>query len=123
MEQAIQQIIQQFAPQIWLGFVGFLTTGFMMLMLKNLVEDLVNYFKIRMSDLGKGAMIKWKDKLKMVKVIHFKEIEIFDDEEVVYIPIKIWIHSEKVYPKPRADQFNEAGWKSYDGKIERRQNR
>jgi hypothetical protein len=122
LEQTIQQIIQEFAPQLWLGFVTLIVTGFVMLILKNFIEDLVNYYKVRMSDLGKGAMIIWKDKLKMVKTIHFKDIEVFDDEEVVYIPIKIWMSSEKVYPKPRQDQFKEEGWKHYDGKIERRKN-
>ena len=120
MEQTIITIIQQFAPQIWLGFVTFVVTGFVILSLKNLVSDLMNFYKVKISDLGKGAMILWKSKLKMVKQIHFKDIEVYDDEEVLYIPIKIWLESEKSYPKPWDGQFHEHKWKHWDGHTDRR---
>lgn len=120
MEEAIATIITQFGPQIWLAFVTFVVTGFVMLILKNLIGDLVLYFRVRMSDLGKGAMIMWWGKLKMVSRIYFKYIEVYDDEEVVYIPIKTWINTDRVYPKPREDQFDEQKWKHWDRITDRR---
>ena len=120
VEQTIAQIIQQFWPQIWMGFVTLIITGFVMLMVKNFVTDLVLYFKVRMSDLGKGAMILWRNKLKMVKAIHFKYIEVYDDEEVIYIPIKTWMNADRIYPKPWDGQFSEEKWKHWDGKTDRR---
>jgi hypothetical protein len=122
MEQTIATIISQFGPQIWLAFVTFVVTGFVMIMLKNFVQDLVNYFKVRMSDLGYGAMVIWQGKLKRVAEIKFKKIKLIDDEEIVFVPIVSWLNSAQVYPQPRHDQFDEKRWetKPWDGKIERR---
>lgn len=107
MEELIATIITTYGSQIWLAFMGFVATGFVMLVLKNFIADLVFYYKVKLSDLGKGAMIIWGNKLKMVKKIHFKYIEVYDDEEVVYIPIKTWLSSDMIYPKPKDEQFNE----------------
>lgn len=120
MEQTIAMIIEKYGSEIWLSFITLVVTGFIMINVKNFVSDLVLFYKAKMSDLGKGAMILWSGKLKMVKQIHFKSIELYDDEEVIYIPINTWIKSVKVYPKPRSDQFSEESWKQWDGKIERR---
>lgn len=121
MEDTIRAIIEEFGATLWLGFVTFVITAFVMSIMKNFVLDLVLYFRVRTSDLGKGAMIKWSGQLKMVKSINFKEIEIFDDEEVLYIPIKSWLNSVKVYPKPRDDQFDEKQWRRWDRITDRRQ--
>lgn len=120
MESLIGEIIQNYGPQLWLAFASLVATSFMMITIKNFINDLVLYFKVRMSDLGRGAMILWRGKLKMVEKITFKHIEVYDDEEVVLIPIKNWMHSDRVYPKPWDGQFNEEKWKHWDGKKERR---
>lgn len=120
MEGLLSEIITAYGPQLWLTFVTLVATGFIMMMIKNFIADLVLYYKVRMSDLGKGAMITWKEKLKMVKTIHFKYIEVYDDEEVVYIPIKTWMNADRQYPKPWDGQFAEEKWKHWDGKTDRR---
>ena len=119
MEQTIAVIIEKYGAQLWLGFITLVITGFVMMNIKNFVTDLVYFYKAKFSDLGKGAMILWDRKLKMVKTIHFKEIEVYDDEEVLYIPIKMWLSSVKTYPKPRDDQFIEENWR-WDGETDRR---
>lgn len=91
-------------------------------MLKNFITDLVSYYKVRASDLGRGAMIKWNNKLKMIHSIHFKYIEVYDDEETIFIPISTWLSTDRVYPKPRDDQFDEEKWKHWDGRTDRRAN-
>lgn len=120
MEELIATIINTYGPQLWLAFVSLIATGFIMMIVKNFISDLVLYYKVRMSDLGKGAMITWRDKLKMVKTIHFKYIEVYDDEEVVYIPIKTWMNADRIYPKPWDGQFAEEKWKHWDGRSDRR---
>ena len=107
MEETIVQIIDQFGPQLWLGFVTLIITGFVMLMLKSLISDLVNYYKVRMSDLGYGVMILWKGKLKRVAEIKFKMIKVVDDEEIMFIPVRTWLSSVQIFPQPRHDQFDE----------------
>jgi hypothetical protein len=107
MEETIAQIIQQFGPQIWLGFVALVVTGFIMLLVKMFVSDLVNYFKVRMSDLGYGTMILWQGNLKRVVEIKFKTIKVVDDEEVMFIPIKTWLNSVQVFPQPSCEHFRE----------------
>lgn len=120
MEAIIATLIGTYGTQIWLAFVTFFATGFAMSLIKNLIQDVALYQKARMSDLGKGAMIIWKGKLKMVKTIHFRYIEVYDDEEVTYIPIKTWFSSDQIYPKPWEGQFHEEKWKHWDGKTDRR---
>lgn len=120
MEGLISEILATYGPQLWLAFVSLVATGFIMTMIRNFISDLVLYYKVRMSDLGKGAMITWKNKLKMVKRISFKYIEVYDDEEVVYIPIKTWMNADRQYPKPWDGQFAEEKWKHWDGKTDRR---
>ena len=122
MEELVATIIQTYGPQLWLAFVSLIATGFIMMMLKSFIENLVLYYKVRMSDLGKGAMIVWRNKLKMVRKIHFKYIEVYDDEEVIYIPIRTWMTSDRIYPKPWDGQFSEEKWKHWDGRTERRKN-
>ena len=120
MEQTIALIINQYGSEIWLSFITLVITSFIMINIKNFISNLVLFYRAKMSDLGKGAMIFWNGKLKMVKQIHFKDIELYDDEEVIYIPIITWFNSVKVYPKPRNDQFIEESWKNWDGHRERR---
>lgn len=122
MEQTIAQIINQFGPQIWLAFVTLIVTGFVMMMIKTLISDLVNYYKVRMSDLGYGTMILWQGKLKRVAEIKFKMIKVVDDEEIMFIPVKTWLSSVQIFPQPRHDQFDEKKWETrpWDGKEDRR---
>ncbi len=107
MEAIVATIIGTYGTQIWLAFITLVATGFIMSIIKNLITDLVLFYKVRMSDLGKGAMITWNNKLKMIKKIHFRHIEVYDDQEVVYIPIKKWFTSDQIYPKPKDLQFKE----------------
>ena len=115
VEQTIQTIINEYWTQIWLGFVSLVVTGFIMLLVKNFIVNLANYFKVRMSDLGYGAMVFWQGKLKRVVEIKFKEIKLVDDEEICFIPIATWLGSVKQYPQPRDDQFSEESWKHWNG--------
>ena len=107
MEAIVATIINTYGTQIWLSFIGLIATTFIMSIIKNFISDLVLFYKIRMSDLGKGAMIIWNNKLKMVKKIHFRHIEVYDDQEVVYIPTRKWFNSDQIYPKPKDIQFKE----------------
>jgi hypothetical protein len=120
IEQIITEILTKNWTTLWLGFVTFVATGFIMLMLKNFIVDLVNYFKVRMSDLGYGAMIIWEKQLKRVVQIKFREIKVVDDKEIVFVPIITWLASVKSYPQPRDDQFKEESWTRWDGKSDRR---
>ena len=107
METIIKDLINQYMSKLWLNFVVLVVTGFIMLLIKNFIENLVNYYKAKMSDLGRGAMIIWKNEIMMIKAIHFKNIEAYDDKKVIFIPIKSWLQSDKIYPKPEKKEFNE----------------
>jgi hypothetical protein len=78
-----------------------------MIFIKEFITDLVFYVRVRMSDLGKGAIIIWDDKRRMIEKIHFKTIEVFDDEVRIFIPIRNWVTVTKYYPIPKKSEFEE----------------
>ncbi len=124
-EETISEIIRGYGSSLWLGFVILTVTGIVTLSIKNLISNIVNYYSTRMSDLGYGTMILWNGKLKRVVEIRFKHIKVVDDEEILFIPIEIWLKSIQSFPQPRNDQFDENKWKEkpWDGRTERRRNR
>jgi len=56
-DQIVAEIIQQYGTQLWLSFVTLVVTGFILTLLRNFVQDVVYYFRARMSDIGYGQRI------------------------------------------------------------------
>jgi len=122
VEELINTIFQEYGQQIWFTFVTFVITGFILIMMKNLVNDLVNYFRARMSDIGRGQRIYFKGEILVIDRITFKFIEAHDDKRTIQIPIDSYINGVREYPNPRYDDFDENKYfqKPWDGKSERR---
>lgn len=120
--ELITTIFAQYGQQIWLTFIAFIVTGFVMIMLKNLVQDLVNYFRARMSDIGRGQRIYFNGEILVIDDIKFRSIEAHDDQKTVLIPINKYMSDVRIYPKNRYDDFDENKYfeKPWDGKKERR---
>ena len=89
-----------------LTFTVILTT-FLMLLLKEFATDLFYYITTKMSDIGKGALIIWNGKKVMVDKVHFRRIEVYDNEEVTFIPIRLWVSSTKTFVNPTKGSFRE----------------
>lgn len=121
-EQIISTIIQDYGSEIWLAFIGFVITGFILIMLKNLVSDLVYYYRARMSDVGYGQRIYWDREIFIVDCIKFKHIVAHDDKKKILIPISKFIDGVKEYPNYRYDDFDEKKYheRPWDGITERR---
>jgi hypothetical protein len=122
MEEVISDIIEQYGPQIWLTFVTFVVTGFVLTIMKDLVADIVYYFRARMSDIGYGQRIYWRGEIYVVQGITFKHILIKDDKKVIRIPIKSYMNGPIEFPLHRYDDFDEEKYHQppWDGKTERR---
>lgn len=121
-EQIISTIIEEFGTQIWLAFITFVITGFVLTILKDFVSDIVYYYRARMSDIGYGQRIYWRGEIYVVQKIHFKYITIKDDKKTIRIPIKTYISGVVEFPLHRYDDFNEEKYhqKRWDGVTERR---
>jgi hypothetical protein len=124
-EQILSTIIQEYGTQIWLTFVTFVVTGFVLTVMKNFVQDVVYYFKARMSDIGFGQRIYWRGEIYIVEKIHFKFIEIKDDKKIIRIPTSIYINGPVEFPVHRHDDFDERKYHEppWDGVTERREDR
>lgn len=122
IEETIRTIIQEYGAQLWVGFVTLVVTGFVLGTLKGLVEDLVFYVKARMSDVGFGQRVYYRDNIYLVRSIHFKYIVIYDDKKVIRIPLKQYMNGPVVFPQPRYDDFDEKKYHEppWDGQTERR---
>lgn len=123
IDQTISQIINEFGTQIWLGFVTFVITGFVLTILKEFVADIVYYFRARMSDIGYGQRIYWKNEIYIVQRIHFKYITIKDDKKLIRIPIRTYISGNIEFPLHRYDDFNEEKYHAGPWRGEERRKR
>ena len=121
-DQIVAEIIQEYGTQLWLSFVTLVITGFILTLMRNFVQDVVYYFKARLSDIGFGQRIFWKNEIYIVQKIHFKFITIKDDKKIIRIPIKTYITGTVEYPLHRYDDFDEEKYHQapWDGKTERR---
>lgn len=121
-EQTLVLMIEEYGSQLWLGFVTLLLTGFLMLLVKNFIQELAYYFRARMSDIGFGQRIYWRGEIFVVDEIKFKHIIAHDDKKTIHIPINIYITGVVEYPNHRFDDFDEKKYhqKPWDGKTERR---
>ena len=121
-EELIATIFAEYGQQIWLTFVTFVATGFIMIMLKNLILDLNNYFRARMSDIGRGQRIYFQKEIFVIDKIRFRHIEAHDDQKEILIPINKYMADVRIYPKNRYDDFDEKKYfqKPWDGKTDRR---
>ena len=122
-EDIIAQVIQTYGGQLWLGFVTLVITGFVLTLVKNFIQDLVNYFRAKMSDIGYGQLIYWDKQIYAVDRITFKSILVKDDERMIYIPIDKYLSSAREYPLSRYDDFDENKYhqKPWNGANDRRQ--
>ena len=121
-EELITTILNEYGKQIWLSFITFVITGFVLIMLKNLIQDLFNYFRARMSDIGRGQRIFYHNEIFVIDKITFRFIEAHDDQKTLLIPIDKYMKDFRLYPKPRYDDFDETKYfeKEWDGKVDRR---
>lgn len=121
-DQVVAEIIQEYGTQLWLSFVTLVVTGFILTLLRDFVQDVVYYFRARMSDIGYGQRIYWHDQIYIVQEIRFKYITIKDDKKIIRIPIKTYITGTVEYPLHRYDDFNEEKYHQppWDGVTERR---
>lgn len=117
MEDLIAEIITTYGQQLWIAFVILVITGFVLSMIRSFIEDLVGYFKARMSDIGFGQRIYFGGQIYIVEKITFHYIRAKDDKKVIYIPIRIYLEGVREYPMNRYDDFDEQKYheKPWDG--------
>lgn len=125
VEQIIATIIQEYGIQLWIGFITLIITGFVMLLVKQFITNLANYFRARMSDIGYGQRIYWDNQIYLVERINFRHIVAKDDKRIIHIPIDIYMNHVRQYPLHRYDDFDEEKYhqRPWDGKTERREGR
>lgn len=123
MEDTIGTIIEQFGAELWLGFITLVITGFIMIIIKNFIKDLVYFFRAKMSDIGYGQRIYYGNEIFVVDEIRFKHIIAHDDKKKIHIPIKKYVEGTIEYPNTRFDDFDEEKYHQpkWNGNTERRQ--
>jgi hypothetical protein len=122
MEETIRTIIEEFGRELWLGFITLVITGFILTIIKDLIKDLVFFFRARMSDIGYGQRIYYSGQIFIVDKISFKHIIAHDDKKRIMIPINKYIEGTIEYPNHRYDDFDEKNYHQppWDGVTERR---
>ncbi len=71
--------------------------GTIVVYIKDLNSRVMNYYKLKMSDFGRGTKIKIGDVEGYIHEIGFNQVEIdIDDENTALIPVEKFISSVKV---------------------------
>jgi hypothetical protein len=99
-KQAIQEAIKLLTPELtWLFIQGFLAT-LIFFIVKDLINNILNYLRLRFSLWGLNTKMKISDKIGYIKDITFKEV-VFDvsgEDITIYIPIsRFLILTKEVY--------------------------
>jgi len=100
MEKILLDVISAYSAQLWLAFISLVITSFALFSIKDFVNDLFYYASARMSDIGFGQKIYWKNKLYIVKEIKFRYLIIYDNAEIIRIPLKTYMTGPMSYPNP-----------------------
>lgn len=100
MEEIINTIITDYSSKLWMGFISLVITGFVLISIKNFITSLIHYFTARMSDIGFGQKIYYKDNLYAVREIKFKYLVIYDEEKIIRIPLKKYLEGPIIFPNP-----------------------
>lgn len=67
------------------------------LYLKEISSRIVDFMKLKMSDLGRGTRIEILGKSGHIESISFKEVEInLGDDKLLLIPVEKFVKSEKI---------------------------
>ena len=119
MEETIRAIVETYGRQLWLGFVILLITGFVMSLIRDLISDLSNYFKVRMSDIGPDVMIFWGKEVYKVRAIKFHYIIVEDNQKKMRIPLSTWLTAVQTRPQTPLNAFDESQYKPWDGRDRR----
>ena len=100
MEETINLIIADYSGKLWMGFMSLVVTGFILVSIKDFILDLMYYISARMSDIGFGQKIYWKNELFTVREIKFKYLVIYDEKKIVRIPLKDYLKGSITFPNP-----------------------
>lgn len=98
----LQTIIEEQGAAIWISFISFIVTGFVLVLLRDFVGDIVLYYKARISDIGFGQQIYYQNAIYIVKEITFRHIIIYDSEKVIRVPIKAYLAGPIAFPNKQA---------------------
>ena len=70
-EELISTLLREYGNQILFTFITLVITGFILTVLRNFIQDLVNYFRARMSDIGRGQRIYLNNEILVIEKNHF----------------------------------------------------
>ena len=77
--------------------VQLIIVGAIFLWIKDMNERVVNYFKLKLSDFGRGTQIKIDGYEGFIHSIGFNEVEItIDDNRTLLMPVNKFIKASKV---------------------------
>lgn len=100
ISKVINDIIVTYSTQIWIAFVSLVVTSLVLVSVKELVQDVIHFWSAKSSDIGYGQRIYWDSEIYIVKKIHFRYIEVYNEKKLVRIPIKLYFQKPIVFPQP-----------------------
>ena len=119
MEDLISRVITEYGSQIWLTFITLVVTGFIMVIIRDFIKDLVYYFTVRFSDVGPDVMVYINGELCRVIEIKFKYLEIDNNKKKMRVPLDIWLSGIQIRPKIQKDAFDESQYGDWNGEDRR----
>ena len=105
--QLINDLFGAIDAKIFQIVLQLIVVGALLMAIKDLNNRIVNYFKLRLSDFGRGTKIEIDGYEGHIHNVGFNEVEItIDDQSTLLIPVDRFIKSSKVIitnnPRKRA---------------------
>mgnify|MGYP001552069057 CR=1 FL=1 len=97
MISTLEQLINNFSADIFSIMFHIVITGAVVFYLKDLATRIVNYFKIKFSDFGRGTKVEFNGKVGYITKVGFSSIEIrIDDESIMIVPLARFLSLSKI---------------------------
>lgn len=102
--ELLAELTQSINTQLLSLIMQFLTVGVILMSLKNLANEVVNYLGLKLGDFGRGTKIEIGGKQGHILKVYFKEVEIeLDNGDIYIVPVSNFIKSNKVIMSRKRD--------------------
>ena len=95
--QLVNELLATMDTKIFQLVLQLIVVGAVIMYIKDLNGRIANFYKLKMSDFGRGTKVKIDGQEGMITAIRFTEVEIaLDEDHIMLVPVNRFISSTKV---------------------------
>lgn len=95
--QLVNELLATMDTKIFQLVLQLIIVGAIIMYIKDLNGRVANYYKLKMSDFGRGTKVKIDGKEGTISAVRFSEVEItLDEEHIMLVPVAKFVDSIKI---------------------------